>query len=57
MLKSLSSLQKEIIRKRFLQGYSDSEIAQIFHISRQAVNRTKNRALLKLKDNNTAFQN
>lgn len=45
ILEHLSSTQKEVIEKAVLYGYSDKEIAEMLHISRQAVNRTKNRAL------------
>jgi len=35
---------------RYFYGYSDVEIAEILHKSRQAVNQAKNRALKTLKD-------
>lgn len=51
ILKPLPALQKEIIIKRILQGYSDKEIAGMYDITKQAVNRTKNRALINLRKN------
>lgn len=50
LLNSLPTLQKEIIKKKFIYDYSDKEIAQLYGISRQAVNRTKNRALNNLRN-------
>ncbi len=44
-LNILSSLQRDIVIEKYFKGYSDSEIANRFNISRQAVNRLKNRAL------------
>lgn len=49
LLNSLPPMQRKIIVKRFVQGFSDSEIAFSFKITRQAVNRVKNRALKKLR--------
>lgn len=43
MLKVLSEKQRRIIVYKYLYGYSDLEIAKILGISRQAVNRLKNR--------------
>jgi RNA polymerase sigma factor (sigma-70 family) len=50
LLDSLPILQKEIIEKKFIYEYSDKEIAQLHGVSRQAVNRTKNRALNNLRN-------
>lgn len=50
LLNSLPILQREIIKKKFLYDYSDKEIAKLYGISRQAVNRTKNRALNNLRN-------
>lgn len=49
-LKCLSHKQKIIIIYKYFYCLSDSEIAGITGISRQAVNRLKNRALLLLKE-------
>lgn len=38
------------MKNRFLSGKSDVEIGEMLHISRQAVNKTKNKALKKLKN-------
>ena len=48
-LNSLSDLQRNILIKRYFKDYSDEQIACTLNISRQAVNRTKNRALEKLR--------
>lgn len=45
----LTKTEKFIMQKRFLSGKSDAEIGMMLEISRQAVNKTKNRALKKLK--------
>ena len=45
MLKNLSYKQRLIIVYKYIYGYSDVEIGMLFNISRQAVNRLKNRAL------------
>ena len=45
----LNKTEKFIMKKRFLNGKSDVEIGEMLDISRQAVNKTKNRALKKLK--------
>ena len=45
----LSETEKFIMKKRFLSGKSDVEIGEMLDVSRQAVNKTKNRALKKLK--------
>ncbi|KYH33284.1 bacteriocin UviA [Clostridium tepidiprofundi DSM 19306] len=49
VMDKLSNLQKEVIEYEFIEGYSESEIAEKLHVSRQAINRTKNRALKKMK--------
>lgn len=49
-LKVLSHKQKNIIIYKYIYGYSDFEIAVLLGISRQAVNRLKNRALKCLKN-------
>lgn len=45
----LSEKQKQVITLEFIYGYSEMDISNILHISRQAVNKTKNRALVELK--------
>ena len=50
ILKTLSAKQRLIIIYRYVYNYTDAEIAIMLGISRQAVNRLKNRALLVLKD-------
>lgn len=49
-LKKLPKGQAEIIQLYFDNGFSVAEIADFQHISRQAVNRTKKRALAKLSN-------
>ena len=50
LISCLSTSQKAIILLKFFYGYSDIEIAGLLHISRQAVNQSKNRALSKLQE-------
>lgn len=50
LLGKLTSLQKEIIIKKFFKNYSDNDIAKQLKVSRQAVNRIKNRALKNMKE-------
>jgi RNA polymerase sigma factor (sigma-70 family) len=49
LLDSLLPLQREVIKKKFLQEFTDKEIALSLGVSRQAVNRTKNRGLDNLR--------
>jgi RNA polymerase sigma factor (sigma-70 family) len=49
LISPLSLLQKNIILRKYYYCFSDSEIAHDLHISRQSVNRAKNRALANLK--------
>lgn len=49
-IKGLSEKQKMIIVYKYIYGYSDFEIAILLGISRQAVNRLKNRALISLRE-------
>lgn len=51
LLNELTVLQKEIIIKKFFEDYKDNDIATQLGISRQAVNRIKNRALKKCECN------
>lgn len=48
-LDSLTELQKKVIICRYYYGYSDVEIAKILGISRQAVNKLRNRGIEKLR--------
>ncbi len=45
----LTELQKKIIVYRYIYGYSVQEIAQKLNVSRQAVNRAKNRGIKIIK--------
>ena len=45
----LTNNQENILKKKFFEGYSDIEISEDLNISRQAVNRCKNRAFKKIK--------
>ena len=49
MLKDLTSLQRFVIKCKFLMDLSDIEISQALKTSRQSVNRIYNRALKKLR--------
>ncbi len=49
-LKLLSKKQQLIITYKYIHNYSDAEISEMLDISRQAVNRLKNRALTILKE-------
>ncbi|WP_129596241.1 RNA polymerase sigma factor [Anaerophilus nitritogenes] len=49
LINSLPSLQREVIKRKFVQEFSDREIANLLGISRQAVNRAKNRGLHNLR--------
>ena len=50
MYKNLTKKERQVIEYKFLVGKSDSEIGEMLNISRQAINKTKNRALNKLKE-------
>lgn len=41
----LTPLQRKVLILRYVSGYSDSEIASLLHISRQAVGRLRSRAI------------
>nr|WP_280955290.1 sigma factor-like helix-turn-helix DNA-binding protein [Clostridioides difficile] len=45
----LSGIQRKVIFYKYLEGYSDIEISIKLKISRQAVNKAKNRAFKKIK--------
>ena len=49
LIKSLAKLQQNVINMKFIQGFSEKYISKVLGISRQAVNRTKNRALNNLR--------
>lgn len=49
LLDKLPKLQRNIIIQKFIKDFSDSEIANQLNISRQAVNRAKNRGLKNLQ--------
>lgn len=50
MLGKLSHKQRQIIVYRYIYGYSDAEISDILGISRQAVNRLRNRGIAVLRE-------
>lgn len=51
LLNCLTDKEKMIIKSEFINCKSDVEIGRILGVSRQAINKIKNRALKKLKDN------
>ncbi len=59
-IRGLSEKQKMIVVYKYIYGYSDFEISVLLGISRQAVNRLKNRALISLREffmGETAYEN
>ncbi|MBP3600410.1 MAG: sigma-70 family RNA polymerase sigma factor [Clostridia bacterium] len=50
ILKKLSPRQRMVIKYKYIYGYSDIELSCLLNISRQAVNRLKNRAITALKE-------
>lgn len=50
LLDNLTEIQRQIITKIFIEDISENTISKQYSISRQAVNRTKNRALKVLKN-------
>ena len=48
-LKLLTQREKEIISLYYLEGYKDEEIARLYGINRQNVNRQRKRGISKLK--------
>ncbi len=50
MLKGLSQRQRLVVVYKYIYGYSDAELGVMFNISRQAVNRLKNRAICILQE-------
>ncbi len=53
----LSGIQRKVIFYKYLKGYSDKEISVKLKISRQAVNKAKNRAFKKIKKDYENFLN
>ncbi|HHD2733493.1 TPA: sigma factor-like helix-turn-helix DNA-binding protein [Clostridium perfringens] len=51
MLKCLTEKEQKVIKYKFLNDKSEVEIAEIMGTSRQWINRIKNTALKKLKEN------
>lgn len=49
-LSMLTAKQKQVIIYKYIYGYSDTEISEDLHITRQAVNRLKTRGLLILRE-------
>lgn len=49
MLELLTPMERKVIENKYVNGLRDVEIANLSHISRQAVNQSKKRALNKLK--------
>ena len=49
LLNTLPEVQKTIIKEKYIKDHSDIEIAKKLNITRQAVNRSKNRAIENLK--------
>ncbi len=49
LLSQVTELQKNILILKFIQNYSETEISNILDVSRQSVNRAKNRALVTLR--------
>lgn len=48
-LHKLSIKERDVILLRYLQGVSDQEIAELYHISRSAIYRRRSNGLNKLK--------
>ena len=46
---NLTERQKHILVLKYRYGYSDAELSEKLHITRQAVNRAKNRGLQELR--------
>ncbi|MBD8045814.1 RNA polymerase sigma factor [Clostridium faecium] len=49
LLSQVTELQRTILILKFIKNYSETEISNILDISRQSVNKAKNRALVTLK--------
>ena len=50
ILKTLSVLQRDVLVLRYYNEYTDREVAEKMKISRQAINRAKNKGLKRLKE-------
>jgi len=48
--KFLTEYQQNVLQKKFFEGLSDMEIASDLNVSRQAINRCKNRAFARIKE-------
>lgn len=48
--KCLTEKETSIMTLLFIKGYKVSDVSEVMHISRQAVNQCKNRSLMKLKE-------
>lgn len=48
-IRELTPLQRDIIKAKYYGGFSDAEIGKYLNVTRQAINRAKNRALEQLK--------
>lgn len=49
VLDKLSEIQRRVLVLKFVKNYSDVDISKILNISRQSVNRAKNRALKNIR--------
>lgn len=49
VLHLVTNFQKNILLYKYIEGYSEKEISNKMNISRQAINRAKNRAFEKIK--------
>lgn len=45
----LTSRQKQILYLSFVKIYSDQEVAELLHVSKQAINKQKNKAIEKIR--------
>ncbi|MCC0627919.1 MULTISPECIES: sigma factor-like helix-turn-helix DNA-binding protein [unclassified Clostridioides] len=57
VFKELCGIQRKVIFYKYLKGYSDKEISMKLNISRQAVNKAKNRAFKKIKNDYKKYLN
>lgn len=49
MISNLTNLEKDILKKKYIFNYSESEIAILNNVTRQAIHKTHKRALNKLR--------
>lgn len=54
-LSILTSQQRLILKQSYISEYSDAEIAEMLNISRQAINKTKNRGLQAIRNHLALF--